>query len=573
MRQSSLSSPNLENEIGPDYEQAIYFYNIGVERGVRGWLSDAIASYRKAISVYPYIPEAYDNLGNALRERGRLDDAVACYKRAISLKPGHPGTYNNLGSALFDVGQPEAAIACYRKAIGLKRDSPAYGNLANALRKQGDLNEAIACFRNAISLQPDQSEAYHNLGNVLQDQERLGEAVSHYRWAIVIKPGDPEAYNGLGTALREMERLDEAVACFQTALDLRPDYCPAYNNLGNTLQDQGRMDDAVACYRRALALEPDHPGAHCNLAMALLGQGDLAAGWEAYERRWQTPDGINARRDFGRPQWRGEAAEGKTLLIHAEQGFGDSLQFCRYASLAAARGLRVVMEVQKPLLRLLRGLPGVEQVVPYGEPLPAFDLHCPMLSMPLALGTTLATIPSATSYLRADDDLIATWRARLSALPDHGRRIGLAWAGRRQAVDRRRSLAPEKLAPLFDLPNMQFFSLQKDGSPVSKDSPVTDFMSEMEDFADTAALIANLDLVISVDTAVVHLAAALGKPVWMADRFSPCWRWLRHREDSPWYPSLRLFRQSKPRDWHAVIERIKAELFLFDNGNTNAFRD
>jgi len=264
---------------------------------------------------------------------------------------------------------------------------------------------------------------------------------------------------------------------------------------------------------------------------------------------------------FARPQWRGEATR-KTLLIHAEQGIGDTLQFCRYAMLAAGRGLRVTMEVQTPLVRLLRGLPGVDLVRGCGDELPAFDLHCPMLSLPFALGTTMATVPSATCYLHADAALAAAWQARLAAMANQCLRIGLVWAGNPDAVaiDHLRSLAPDRLAPLFALSGLHFFSLQKGGPAAPGDFPLTDFMDEMADFADTAALIANLDLVISVDTAVAHLAAALGKPVWLLDRFYPCWRWLTGRRDSPWYPSLRIYRQPSSGDWDSVLAEVARDL-------------
>ena len=295
--------------------------------------------------------------------------------------------------------------------------------------------------------------------------------------------------------------------------------------------------------------------------MARLAQGDMPAGWEEYEWRWKMTRLIKARRNFAQPQWRGEAAGGQTLLIHAEQGLGDTLQFCRYAKLAAARGLRVIMEVQQPLVRLLRGLPGVDLVMARGEELPAFDFHCPMLSMPLVVGTTITTIPSAASYLHADETEVAAWRTRLAAMANQGFRIGLVWAGAAMAgADRRRSLAPDRLAPLCDLSGLHFFSLQKGGPAAPARFLLTDFMHEIDDFADTAALIANLDLVISVDTAVAHLAAALGKPVWVLNRFDSCWRWLVGRRDSPWYPSLRLYRQQRPGDWTPVLAEIARDL-------------
>jgi hypothetical protein len=276
---------------------------------------------------------------------------------------------------------------------------------------------------------------------------------------------------------------------------------------------------------------------------------------------------IEARRSFAQPQWRGEESAGRILLIHAEQGFGDTLQFCRYATLAAERGLRVVLEAQSPLVRLLQGLPGVDRVIARGEALPAFDLHCPMLSLPLALGVTLENIRRFEPYLHADPAQAATWRTRLAEMTGPVPRIGLVWAGNPRnhlrglaAVDRRRSLAPNLLAPIFNVPGLRLLSLQKDGPLAPVEFPLIDFMHEMQDFADTAALIANLDLVISVDTAVAHLAAALGKPVWLLDRYDACWRWFTGRRDSPWYPTLRLYRQPQPGDWDQVLAEVISDL-------------
>jgi hypothetical protein len=357
------------------------------------------------------------------------------------------------------------------------------------------------------------------------------------------------------------------VSHYRNALALRPDYADAWLNLGVALKDLMRLPEAIACYRQAIALEPANAEAHSNLGIALLAAGELPEGWREHEWRWKTPHLIAARRDFGVPLWRGEPAEGRTLLIHAEQGFGDTLQFCRYASMASARGMRVIMEAQPPLVRLLRTLTGVDVVLARGDPLPAFDLHCPMLSLPLAFGTSLETIQSSGRYLHADPARVAEWRDRLAAVDAASTRVGLVWAGnpRRHsrgltAVDRRRSISPERLAPLLRLPGLRFFSLQKDGPRPAGHIAALDFMTEMEDFADTAALIMNLDLVISVDTAVAHLTGALGKPVWLMDRFDTCWRWLTGRSDSPWYPNLRLFRQPRPGDWDTVLDAIAREL-------------
>jgi tetratricopeptide (TPR) repeat protein len=501
-------------------------------------------------------------------QSGRLNEAELLYRRVLAASPGHDGTIHLLGMVACQTGRHALAVALISKAISINANIAKYHcNLGNALWHQGRLSEAAACCRDALHLLPDLPEAHNNLGLVLRDQGRSDAAIECYREALRLNPDFPEAHNNLGVMLRDQGQLDEALVCQHRALELRPEFPEAHNNLGNVLRDQGWLDGAVASYRTALDLAPDLPDGHFNLALALLSRGDMAAGWREHEWRWKTPQMIGDRRDFSQPRWRGEAAEGRTLLIHAEQGYGDTLQFCRYARLAAANGLRVIMEVQKPLVRLLNGVPGVDLVVATGEQLPEFNLHCPMLSMPLAFGTTVATIPGAADYLSADEAISATWRARLAAMPNRGRRIGLVWAGDSRsyspslaAQDRRRSLAPDQLTPLFEVSGLHFFSLQKIGAKPPDDLPLTDFMDEMTDFADTAALVANLDLVISVDTAVAHLAAALGKPVWLLDRFDSCWRWLTGRRDSPWYPTLRIYRQPHAGDWDSVLAEVVRDL-------------
>ncbi len=297
----------------------------------------------------------------SLGEQGRLDEAADCFQRALELKPDHAEIYNNLG---------------------------------NLFRVRRMLDAAVACGRKAVDLKPDFVEAYHNLGNALREQGRLEEAIACCRRAVELKPDLPDAHIGLGAALREQGLLNEAVACCRRAIELKPDFADAHSNLGVALYNQGRLDEAVACHRTVLSLQPHSSEGHFNLAMSPLARGDMAAGWQEFEWRWKTAQMMAGRRDFAQPQWRGEPAAGLTLLIHAEQGFGDTLQFCRYAPLAASAGLRVVIEAPKPLVRLLRSLPGVDLVLARGEELPAFDLHCPMLSLPLALGTTLASIPA-----------------------------------------------------------------------------------------------------------------------------------------------------------------------------------
>jgi Flp pilus assembly protein TadD len=481
---------------------------------------------RRAAGAPPGFAAAFQ-----LHQAGRLGEAEQLYRQVLAGDPGHSDGLHMLGVLAGQTGRTDLAAELIGRAIARAPGCAAYhANLGNVLREQGDLPAATASFRRALALRPD----------------------------------FPEAHNNLGTALQELGEPEPALACFRRALALRPDYADALGNLGNALRDLGLAEAAVSCLRQAVRLRPGLAPAHHNLALALLACGEMAEGWQEYEWRWQAPPLAGSQRAWARPQWHGEAAPGRTLLIHAEQGFGDTLQFCRLAPLAASRFARVILEVPPPLVRLVRTLRGVDQVVAAGDALPAFDLQCPMLSLPRALGTTLEGIPATVPYLHADAAEAAVWRARLGG---PGLRVGLAWAGnpRRHlravaAVDRRRSLPPELLAPLLAQPGPRFVSLQKDGPPALADAKVIDLMAEVHDFAATAALIENLDLVISVDTAVAHLAGALGRPVWLLDRFDSCWRWLGARRDSPWYPTLRRYRQPRWGDWASVVAEAAADL-------------
>jgi tetratricopeptide (TPR) repeat protein len=556
--------------------------------------AEAEASLRTALRLRPGHLAASQNLGSVLLAQGRPAAAAECFHAVRDARPDAAEAHGNLGLALMAQGDAQAAAACFRQAIArAPREAEFHNNLAAALLDCGDAESAAAAARTALAQRPDYAEAHNTRGTALRALDRTAEAIAAFRAAIAARPDFAEAHNNLGAALAEAGDADAAIASATRALALRPDYPAALNNLATALRDAGRLPDSIAAYRRALALQPDYAEAEMNLGMALLAAGDLPAGWAALEARWRTANLRGEQRGFPQPHWRGEPAAGRTLLIHAEQGFGDTLQFCRYAPLAAARGLEVILEVQPPLVRLLRGLPGVTRVVPRGEALPAFDLHCPMLSLPLALGTTLADVPAQVPYLQAEPRAAADWAARLSGVvastaapgsapasanpdapspawpgptaPPKPLRVGLAWAGNPRAgiaaltaVDRRRSLPPALLAPLLAVPGVRFLSLQKDAGAAGL--PIEDDMPEMTDFADTAALVANLDLVISVDTAVAHLAGALGRPVWLLDRFGPCWRWLTGRSDSPWYPTLRIYRQPAPGDWPSVIAAVRAEL-------------
>jgi tetratricopeptide (TPR) repeat protein len=545
----------------PAFGQAIGLINAGR-------LTEAAQVLAGILAVESRHADALWLLGRLALMAGRSDQAAEMIGQAIAVSDGVAHYHSDLGVALSNLGRLAEAAAAFQTAIRLRPDwAAAHVNLGDALRRIGRQEEAAAACAEAIRLNPALPEAHNNLGNALRELGRLDEATASFRQAIALMPGYAEAHSNLGNALKDQGQLADAVPAYETALRLKPDYAEAYSNLGDVLSGLGRLDEAIGVCRTAIRLKPDFADANFNLAITLLARGDFANGWKEYEWRSKIPEGLLAERGFAQPQWRGEDGNGRTLLLHAEQGFGDTLQFCRYAPLAAAKGWRVVLEVQSPLVRLLGCLEGVDQVVARGDPLPAFDAHCPLLSLPLAFGTEVATIPAAPAYLKADEAATAAWARRLAAEHGDAPRVGLVWAGNPRlhspqltAVDRRRSIAPELLEPMVRRTDLRFFSLQKDGPSAPSHFPIVDYMAEMRDFADTAALVANLDLVISVDTAVAHLAAALGRPVWLIDRFDRCWRWLTGRENSPWYPSLRIFRQPTPGDWASTVDRARVAL-------------
>jgi len=425
-----------------------------------------------------------------------------------------------------------------------------------------DVPGALDAYRAAVAIEPDFSDALANLGALLFETGALAEAAESCRRALALSPDNPQRHNNLGNVLVAQDALDEAIASYGRAIALDPGDAATYVNLGNTQQEKGDLDAARRSFEQALALDPERGEAAWGLAMITLLEGDLAAGWRRHEARHRVA-AFGPPRPFSAPLWRGEPVEGKTILLHAEQGLGDTLQFVRYVPLVAARGARIVLEVPPELEALLGTMPGADRVVTVGSPLPAIDWHCPLLSLPLALGTDLATIPADVPYLAADAERTASWRARLPATP---LKVGLVWAGRPEHKrDRWRSLDLAALSPLGAVPDVVFVSLQKGPAAEQARTPppgltLIDPTAELVDFVDTAALVAALDLVIAVDTSVAHLAGALGKPVWLLLPAMPDWRWLLGRADSPWYPTARLFRQPSRGDWPRVVQDVTAAL-------------
>jgi tetratricopeptide (TPR) repeat protein len=489
--------------------------------------------------------------------------------------PTEPGTCLRRGIDLHQAGQLDAAASCYRAALQQRPDfSPAWATLGLARMAAGALDEAEQHQREALRLDPTLPEAHNGLGLVHYEYGRVAEAENCFRGCLRLWPEHPGAHLNLAVALQSRGHLNAAEASYRDALRFGADAAQVYNNLSVLLREMGRVGEAETAVRTALRLRPDMPDAQVNLAMILLLTGRWAEAWPRYEARWQIGNPAAQHRPFPQPLWTGEQpVAGKTILLHAEQGFGDTLQFCRYAPLVAAQGARVVLEVQPPLVRLLARLHNVAQVVAAGEALPDFDLHCPLMSLPRAFATTPETVPASVPYLTADPPHQAAWRDALAPLP--GRRVGLVWAGSARAwlphaaaLDRRRSMRLADMAPLAAVRGCSFVSLQL-GPPAAQLNdpptglPVHKVAEVLGDFADTAALVANLDLVIAVDTAVAHLAGALGRPVWLLNRFDTCWRWLLGRDDSPWYPTLRQFRHDGREDWPTVMQRVAAALESF----------
>lgn len=563
-----------------------------VELQQNGALAEAETAYREILALRPRHFDALQLLGALALQAQRYEEGVEWLTRALEIDGRQAAVHSNLAFALNALGRHDAALAAANRALTLKSGFvDALNNRGVALAGVNRPDEALANFDKLLAAKPDFPEAWSNRSGALRDLGLAEEALASCDKALALRPNYAEAWSNRANALSDLNRPLDAQASYERALAASSTFADAWNNLGLTFVDLNRHADALACYERALTLSPDSAETHWNRALCLLQMGELDAGFAEYEWRWQRKRIAPSRRTFDVPLWLGEASlDDKTILLHAEQGLGDTLQFCRYAALVAKQGARVVLEVQPELKRLLTGLEGVAELVTAGEPLPTFDYHCPLLSLPLSMRTVVATIPADTPYLFAEAQASAQWRTRIeAAVPRDALKVGLVWAGgHRPHVpelrknDARRSLDIERLAPLLDVPGVQWFSLQKGAKAVQQLSAmrehheaarrVIDWTDELNDFADTAALVDHLDLVISVDTSTAHLAGAMNRPVWILNRLDTCWRWMLEREDTPWYPSARLFRQPTLGDWDSVIENIRRALAAHRVAGTRANR-
>jgi tetratricopeptide (TPR) repeat protein len=603
-RGACLFDHGLTDEAIACYEQALHvdprlaaaYYNLGNARQSQGEFDKAIDCYHQALQIDPEYVAAYTNLGAALFHQKRFEEAVVSYSKALELEAQNPEALNNLGAVFHEQQQYDSAIESYQRALRYHPDyADAHVNMGDALWKKGLLEEAAEAYGKAQALEPGCNEVQARLGIVLKELGRFGDAEKCYRAILQQTPDAPEVHNNLGTILQSQGQFEEAVSCYEKALELSPDYTAAHNNRGAALREQGRHDAAVESYQRAVQLGPQCVEAHVGLAntlsdlrrleeaaraydraielrpdnaearfarsLALLRSGDFEQGWRELEWRWQTSQ--LKQRDLPIPRWRGAAIVGKRILIHAEQGLGDTIQFVRYLPLVKQRGGEVVFACRDLLLPLLGGVEGADQIVALGEEVPPCDLHAPLHSLPYIFDTALETIPQSIPYVSVDEQLFETWKGRLDQLPE--KKIGICWQGNRNhRRDRFRSIPKQHFENLTGLDGITVISLQKGAEPIG--DGVIDWLDEIDrdsgPFMDTAAIIENLDLVISSDTSVAHLAGALGRPVWLALDYAADWRWLLDRSDSPWYPTMRLFRQTSFGDWDGVMCRIREALEL-----------
>lgn len=493
---------------------------------------------------------------------GQLAEAEQRYQAVLQQHPNQPNALYFLGLLAHQVGNLEAAIAYYQSALTVRPNYiDAHNNLGAALQQQGKLEDAISHYQAALRLQPSNANALVNLGVTLQQQGRLEAAIGRFQKALQVNPDLPEVHTNLGHAFKQQGEMTQAIAHYQTAVQLLPQHPEAYVDLGDALVEQGEIEAAIVQYDQALTLKPDHVTAKGSRIRALLISGNLRDGFAEYDP-WRLSLS-NRGRSFTQPNWDGSDLNGKVILLYAEPGtgLGDTLQFVRYVPLVAQRGGKVILACQEPLLRLLRRVAGVEKVVVMGESLPMFDVQAALLSLPHAFGTTLDTIPDSVPYLVASKRHCFL----LSAPIEPCLKVGLVWGGNPEHThDRDRSCPLSAFQPILTTPQVAFYSLQKGPHRTAltalPESSIQDLNDRLGDFADTATAIAQLDLVITVDTAVAHLAGAMGKPVWILLSFAPDWRWLMQRNDSPWYPTARLFRQTRRQDWDGVCHQVAVVL-------------
>jgi tetratricopeptide (TPR) repeat protein len=530
---------------------------------------EALEWIEAALELRPQAPSALANRSGILRALGRPDEALADIELALTISPKNALAWNKRGNALRDLGRLEKALASYGSALELQSDyAEAFNNRGTVLRDLRRAEEALQDYDRALALRPDAAETHYNRANALQDLGRLREAVEAYDHALALRDIYAEAHFNRANALRDLDRVDDAIASYNRAIALDPAFAEAHNNRSNLLRDLGYPEEALAGYDRAIAGNPGYSNARLNKGLTALLLGRFAEGWPLYE--WRTRKRANQVEVLVRdkPQWPGhENIAGQTLLIYAEQGFGDTIQFCRYARIALALGARIILAVQDPLVRLMKSMAPDILVTGWATVPAHFDRHSFLLSMPRAFGTVAETVPGDIPYLRAEPERIQYWKERIGI---EGFKVGIAWQGNiHSPADAGRSFPLAASAGLAAIPGVRLISLQKnEGTEQLHSLPAgmrvealgEDFDAGPDAFVDTAAVMESLDLVVTLDSAIAHLAGALGRPAWLALQFVPDWRWQLDRSDSPWYPTMRLFRQKARGDWQSVFTAMEEAL-------------
>jgi tetratricopeptide (TPR) repeat protein len=528
----------------------------------QGRTADAVDLLGAALRNHPRAADAWCNHGLMLQQLGRHDEALASFEKTLAVRPNDVAALHSHAFGCRALGHHDKALVSYDRVLAIQpADAEAHHNRGVALNALGRHAEALACYDRAVAISPDYAQAFYNRGRAFDELGRYHDALACYDKAVAIDPQYAEAHNNRGVALDTLGRSEEALASFAEALAIRPDYAEALNNCASALAELDRSDEAIASYDAALAIDPNYAECHWNRGLAHLRQGSLAPGWEGYEWRRKT-EGWEPR-DFAGAEWDGTAAPGRRVLLYAEQALGDTIQFARFARTVADAGNDVVLEVQPPLVRLLQTLTGVT-VVGRGTPLPGFDRHLPLMSVPHLL--RLPGVAADGPYLAAEPERTAHWR---NAVGTHGFRIGIAWRGNPKAPGPSRAIPLSFYAPLSKIPSVRLISLQRNAGTDQRDEPPVGLTIETpgdgfdagaDAFIDTAAVMMSLDLVITSDTSIAHLAGALGRPVWIALRHVPDWRWMLRGEGTPWYPTARVFKQTRAGDWDGVFARIEAEL-------------
>lgn len=543
-----------------DLESARSAYEDGLRHVGEGLTQEAGRCFEEAVRIFPTFAGAWCDLGVVRRRLGRTDDAIFAFRQAIQLDAGNAAAHFNLGNALKSKGDLFGAVASYTKSIEADpKSEKAYVNLSNLLIENNQLDRAEDVLLGAVEALPESPAVWLNMDVLRHNQGRDNEALEAVEKTIALAPDNDQAHSNRATTLARLGRFEDALDAHERALALAPNNPSHLIGLCNTLRAMGNYEKALETCEKIIELEPNNAEARVTKGLVLLLFGDFETGTKEYDWRWKTDE--MRIPDLGASVWNGEPLQGKTILVYGEQGLGDTIQFARYIPKLAAQGATVILQCRPQLIRLLRSVEGTSAVGPWGAAVKDLDFHAPLLNLMRTLGTTMDTIPDDVPYVAPDETDLEGWYQRLGDKAEL--QVGVAWAGSpTHKGDKQRSIEIEVLKPLFDFPDVQFFSLQKHDRRNAGTVPdgVADLAVDLHDFADTAAAIACLDLVITVDTAVAHLAGALGKPVWVMLPFVPDWRWLLDRDNSPWYPTMKLYRQPNPGDWDSVIGEVRQDL-------------